>query len=69
MVSEIVHTADGDKTSHDIRTLCDPMVAGELLPINTTSLMLGGLGLSLVWIVPVLAGAGGAVAYIKYKKR
>ena len=56
-------------STFDLTVSCEPTVGGELLPINTTSLMLGGLGLSLVWMVPVLATAGGAVAYITYKKR
>ena len=56
-------------STFDLKVFCEPVVGGELLSINTTSLMLGGLGLSLFWIVPVVASAGGVVAYITYKKR
>ena len=38
-------------------------VGGELLPIESTSLMLAGLQTSAIWMLPVLAGAVGTGAY------
>jgi len=38
-------------------------VGGELLPIDTTALMLAGLQSSAIWMLPVLAGAVGVGAY------
>jgi len=35
-------------------------VGGELLPIDSTALMLAGLQSSAIWMLPVLAGAAGA---------
>jgi len=71
METTMIHDAPDatNISTYDLTVSCEPTVGGELLPINTTSLMLGGLGLSLAWMVPVLATAGGAVAYITYKKR
>jgi len=37
-----------------------PQVGGELLPIDTTALMLAGIQSSAIWMLPVLAGAAGA---------
>ena len=42
------------------------VVGGELLPIDTTALILAGLQTSAIWMLPVLAGAAGVGAfYIK----
>ncbi len=41
----------------------ESLVGGELLPIDTTALMLAGLQSSAIWMLPVLAGAAGAGAY------
>ncbi|MDH3677509.1 MAG: hypothetical protein OEQ12_04325 [Nitrosopumilus sp.] len=67
VVSDIQHQG-AVTTSHDIVVECTSTVAGELLPINTQSLMLGALGMSLTWLVPVVASIGGAAAYITYRK-
>jgi len=40
-----------------------PVVGGELLPIDSTALMLAGLQSSAIWMLPVLAGAAGIGAY------
>jgi len=43
-----------------------PFVGGELLPIDSTALILAGLQSSAIWMLPVLAGAAGVGAfYIK----
>ncbi|MDH3278500.1 MAG: hypothetical protein OEM21_10430 [Nitrosopumilus sp.] len=39
-------------------------VAGELLSINSSTLVIGGLASSAVWIVPTIAGIAGAGVYI-----
>jgi len=39
------------------------VVGGELLPIDSTALMLAGLQSSAIWMLPVLAGAAGVGAY------
>jgi len=42
------------------------VVGGEFLPIDSTALMLAGLQSSVIWMLPVLAGAAGVGAfYIK----
>ncbi len=38
-------------------------VGGELIPIDSTALVLAGLQTSAIWMLPVLAGAAGAGAY------
>ena len=39
------------------------IVGGELLPIDSTALVLAGLQSSAIWMLPILAGAAGAGAY------
>ena len=46
-------------------------VGGELIPIDSTALVLAGLQTSAIWMLPVLAGVAAsafAVLYIKYRK-
>ena len=38
-------------------------VGGEIIPIDTTALLLAGLQTSAIWMLPVLVGAAGAGAY------
>jgi len=38
-------------------------VGGELIPIDSTALVLAGLQTSAIWMLPVLAGAAGVGAY------
>ena len=42
---------------------CEIVVGGELLPIDSTALLLAGLQSSAIWMLPILAGAAGASAY------
>ena len=45
-------------------------VAGELLPMNTSALMIAGLSASAVWMIPAVAGLVGAGVYlVKYRAR
>jgi len=47
------------------------VVGGELIPIDTTALMLAGIQSSAIWILPVLAGVAGSafgILYIKSKR-
>jgi len=41
-----------------------PVVGGELLPIDSTALVLAGLQTSAIWMLPVLAGVAGAGFYL-----
>ena len=43
------------------------VVAGELLPINSTALFLAGLTSSAIWIIPTLTGLAGAGVIIRQK--
>ena len=44
------------------------VVGGELLPIDTTALLLAGIQTSAIWILPViLAGAGFAAFKLRRK--
>ncbi len=43
---------------------CPVKVGGELLPIDSTSLMLAGLQSSAIWMLPVLAGIAGTGFYL-----
>jgi len=42
----------------------DAVVGGELLPIDSTALVLAGLQTSAIWMLPVLAGLAGAGFYL-----
>jgi len=47
------------------------VVGGELLPIDSTALVLAGLQTSAIWMLPVLAGVAGSafgVLYIKSRR-
>ncbi len=50
-------------TFRGIRDEC-PIVAGELMSLNTGALLLGGLATSAFWIVPIGAAAAGTGIYI-----
>ena len=53
--------------NHDILNwnfLVDQPVAGELLLLDTSALMIGGLASSAVWMIPTLAGIAGAGLYL-----
>ena len=43
------------------------LVAGELLPIDSTALFLAGLSQSAIWMIPTLAGLAGAGVIIRQK--
>ena len=50
---------------------CPVQVGGELLPIDSTALLLAGLQSSAIWMLPVLAGVAGSafgVLYIKSRR-
>ena len=42
----------------------DQQVAGELLPLDSTALLIGGLTSMSVWMIPSIAGIAGAVIYL-----
>ncbi|MDH3277041.1 MAG: hypothetical protein OEL77_03105 [Nitrosopumilus sp.] len=43
---------------------CSAPVAGELLSINSSALVIGGLASSAVWMIPSVAGIAGAGIYL-----
>ncbi len=47
---------------------CNTSVGGELLPIDSTALVLAGLQTSAIWMLPVLAGVAGSAFGILYIK-
>ena len=51
--------------------VCQPtQVAGELLPLDSTALMIAGLTSMSVWMIPTIAGLAGAGVYlVKYRAR
>ncbi len=54
--------------SIEITNLC--VVAGELLPLDSTALLIGGLTSVSVWMVPTIAGLAGAGVYlVKFRKQ
>jgi len=54
---------NGARQVADLDFLACPTVGGELLPIDSTALLLAGLQTSAIWMLPVLAGAAGVGAY------
>jgi len=53
-------------STNQIWTCAVQVIGGELLPIDSTALMLAGLQSSAIWMLPVLAGVAGVGAfYIK----
>ncbi len=44
------------------------MVAGELLPLDSTALFLAGIQSMTVWMIPTILGLAGAGVYlVKYR--
>jgi hypothetical protein len=43
----------------------EPVVAGQLLSLDTQALVIGSIASNLIWIAPVLVGASGAGIYFK----
>jgi hypothetical protein len=52
----------------DIQTDHDQQVVGELLPLDSTALLIGGLTSMSVFVIPAVAGIAGAAVYlVKYR--
>jgi hypothetical protein len=48
----------------------DEQVAGELLPLDSSALMIAGLTSMTVWMIPAVAGlAGAGIYFIKTRKQ
>ncbi len=63
----VVGTGHTDSVAFNI--LDNGIVGGELLSIDSTTLLLAGLQSSAIWMLPVLAGAAGTAAfYLKTRK-
>jgi len=46
-----------------------PTIGGELLPIDTSALLIGGLFVNSLWILPVLVGVAGTGVYlVKFRR-
>jgi len=48
----------------DIDFCIEPFVGGDLIPIDSTALLLAGLQTSAIWMLPVLAGVAGTGFYL-----
>ena len=53
-------------TLEDIASTCNvsQTVAGELLPLDSTALLIGGLSSMSVFMIPAVAGLAGAAVYL-----
>ena len=69
--------AESDETNNDlvdtimIRSQNGQVIGGEIIPINTTSLLLAGVQTNLAWIIPISLSAVGVGVYLaktKWKK-
>ncbi len=50
--------------------ILETQVAGELLPLNTSALMIAGLTTSAVWMIPAVVGLAGVGVYlVKFRAR
>ncbi len=52
--------------------VCEPAppVAGELLPLDNSALMIAGLTSMTVWMIPAIAGLAGVGVYlVKFRKQ
>jgi len=50
--------------------VCQPPVAGELLPLDTSALMIAGLTSMSVWMIPTVVGLAGVGVYlVKFRKQ
>ncbi len=54
---------DLDHQSRGLALIGEIFVGGELLPIDSTALLLAGIQTSAIWMLPILAGAAGIGAY------
>jgi len=68
---EIVFAATGpDMGNAHCDLTISHLVAGELLPLNTSALMIAGLTSSAVWMVPTILGLAGVGVYlVKFRKQ
>ncbi len=54
----------------DPNPVCEEQVAGKLLPLDSTALLIGGLTSMTVWMIPTVLGLAGAGVYlVKYRAR
>ena len=60
----------GDVCLFESNPLCQEQVAGELLPLDSTALLIGGLTSMSVWMIPTVLGLAGAGVYlVKFRKQ
>ena len=68
--SEVVVGAQGDNPSDVDFFPKEQQVAGELLSLNTSALMIAGLTSMSVWMVPAVVGLAGVGVYlVKFRKQ
>jgi hypothetical protein len=54
----------------DIKFASCAMVAGQLLPLDSTALFLAGIQSMTVWMIPTVLGLAGAGVYlVKFRKQ
>ena len=60
----------GDVCIFDDNPICEEQVAGELLPLDNSALMIAGLTSMSVWMIPAVAGLAGVGVYlVKFRKQ
>ncbi len=57
-------TTNFETVSFHIDIITEHPVAGELLPLDTSALMIAGLSTSAVWMIPTVLGLAGAGVYL-----
>ncbi|MGI0041097.1 MAG: hypothetical protein ACRD94_03935 [Nitrosopumilaceae archaeon] len=55
---------DGDNEIDAVSGSIDVVVGGEIIPLDTTSLLLAGAQTGVLWMIPTLAGMTGVVIYL-----
>jgi len=64
-----VATINNGGTIDEIPSICN-IVAGELLPLDSSALMIAGLTSMSVWMIPTVLGLAGAGVYlVKFRKQ
>jgi len=60
----------GDVCLFDNNPICEEPVAGQLLPTDSTALLLAGIQSMTVWMIPTVLGLAGAGVYlVKFRAR
>ena len=69
-INFVFDAVGGKEMVCDFDTEHDTQVAGQLLPLDSTALMIAGLTSMSVWMIPTIAGLAGAGVYlVKFRAR